>query len=204
MIPIIIKTSDTAGADVLLPAGVSTKHPDVLVITDHLISTYRQAIRYASNPPVSLKVKYLIFTNAQDSSTIVQAALLKTLEDSPPWLQIGLITNSLTSLLPTVISRCLIKHIDLETKTASSDLPKLESISEIISFAATSGKDKAKAISTLTSLILNLRNQLLVSPDASLALHLDHASQNLEAIEGNVNPVLALEDILFTLFSGNK
>lgn len=59
----------------------------------------------ASYQPYELENKYY-FINLTDSNDVVQNKLLKTLEQPPSKTSFIIIVNSLSSLLPTIISRC--------------------------------------------------------------------------------------------------
>ncbi len=89
------------------------EHPDVRVIsrdekkTAILIDDVRQEIiEESSYQPFEGKYRVFIIDNAHDLNEQSQNALLKTLEEPPPFMVIILVTSRPSELLPTVLSRC--------------------------------------------------------------------------------------------------
>jgi DNA polymerase-3 subunit delta' len=66
----------------------------------------RDLIHSLAQPPFELSRRIYLLDPAESLSLEAQNALLKTLEEPPPYALIILITSSLGSLLPTTRSRC--------------------------------------------------------------------------------------------------
>ena len=104
---------DTPPCGVCLPcrkvlAGV---HPDVSIVDDashkqlpaELIRTARAGVFIRPNEG---RRKVLIFPRAQDMNATGQNALLKLLEEPPPYAMFLLLADAAEKLLPTIRSRC--------------------------------------------------------------------------------------------------
>lgn len=61
--------------------------------------------------PYSSKYKLYIVDEAEKMNEQAQNALLKTIEEPPEYGIIMLLTNNLESLLPTILSRCIVFHL---------------------------------------------------------------------------------------------
>ncbi len=88
-------------------------HPDILQITIPVpdetsqMETMVQAIAWLNTPLFEGRQKVLIVDDASELNMHAQNALLKTLEEPPPWTTIIFITSSHIRLLPTVQSRLI-------------------------------------------------------------------------------------------------
>jgi DNA polymerase-3 subunit delta' len=71
-----------------------------------LVSQVRDLIHSLAKPPFELARRVYILDPAESLSIEAQNALLKTLEEPPPYALLILVTSSLGSLLPTTRSRC--------------------------------------------------------------------------------------------------
>ena len=61
--------------------------------------------------PYSSKYKIYIVDEAEKMNEQAQNALLKTIEEPPSYGIIMLLTNNLESMLPTILSRCIVFHL---------------------------------------------------------------------------------------------
>ena len=61
--------------------------------------------------PYSSKYKVYIVDEAEKMNEQAQNALLKTIEEPPSYGIIMLLTNNLESMLPTILSRCIVFHL---------------------------------------------------------------------------------------------
>lgn len=87
-------------------------HPDIIRVTHEKASIGVDDIRLQLNneiliKPYSSKYKIYIIDEAEKMTEQAQNALLKTLEEPPVYGLILLLTNNLSALLPTILSRCI-------------------------------------------------------------------------------------------------
>lgn len=85
--------------------------PDCLLLNQGTIEAIRQAKIWLAKKPFSGQKKIVIITEAQNLTLPAQNALLKTLEEPPAHSLIILTTPNPALLLPTVVSRCQIIHL---------------------------------------------------------------------------------------------
>lgn len=153
----------------------------------------------------------LIWIEEAHSLTLpAQHALLKTLEEPPISTIIILSTNSPSSLLPTIVSRCRLVSV-----TASEgDKLSLDELSLIksaltsspgtrLQLAATLGKKREEVKEYLTTVIITLhqvmqetKNQKSLSLLSNIS---DKAHLALTRVVGNTNVTLAIESFFLTL-----
>jgi len=87
-------------------------HPDVMLLEAEAtggaikVDQVRELLRYVSLAPYEGKYRVVILTNFENATISAANALLKTLEEPPPNAVIILTSESVESLLPTIISRC--------------------------------------------------------------------------------------------------
>ncbi len=88
-------------------------HPDVMQLTIPIpdessqMETVVQSIEWLNMPTFEGRQKILIVDDASELNMHAQNAMLKTLEEPPPWTTILFITSSYARLLPTVQSRLI-------------------------------------------------------------------------------------------------
>ncbi len=88
------------------------EHPDIhLILPDpksdqHPVAHMRQLIQEAGLPPFEAPVKIFIIHDAEKMLPASSNALLKILEEPPPYTYFILLTSQVELLLPTIISRC--------------------------------------------------------------------------------------------------
>ncbi len=86
-------------------------HPDLLVFhpeqgsKTYAMDTVRSLIQEANLPPYEEKFRYFVLDRVETMLTVHQNALLKVLEEHPPFTKFILLANSTAPLLPTVLSR---------------------------------------------------------------------------------------------------
>ena len=104
-----------------------TNNPDVKILetpkgkTKIPVEETKKLREWISIKPYQQKVKLIIVKDAQYLGADSQNTLLKTLEEPPTYAIIVLLTNSIKSLLDTVISRCKIikfENTNIEMFTA--------------------------------------------------------------------------------------
>lgn len=95
-------------------------HPDLLVFQPepgsktYAMDTVRYLIQEANLPPFEEKFRYFILDRVETMLPVHQNALLKALEEHPPFGKFILLAASTAPLLPTVLSR--VKKIFLRQK----------------------------------------------------------------------------------------
>ncbi len=123
--------------------------------------------------PLQSKTKAFIIFNAQYLTIEAQHALLKTLEEPPLHTLIILTAVNQESLLPTILSRCAIKHLVTTTMPLSVDELSLynqslmavsaKSLGARLKKAQEIGKTKEDALLWLEKTILSMRNDVLIT-----------------------------------------
>lgn len=134
-------------------------HPDIIRVTHEKPNTISvEDIRAQVNNDVGIKpysgaYKVYIIGEAEKMTVQAQNAILKTLEEPPQYAVIMLLTSSVNSLLPTILSRCVV----LNMKPVADDLVKeylMEKLqvpdykAEVCTAFARGNVGKAKALAT--------------------------------------------------------
>lgn len=105
---------------------------EIIDITEVFDKTVIDSMAEQPSPKI-----YIIDLDLVDLSK--HSFLLKTLEEPVPTVNIILLTSSLTTVLPTIQSRCHIWHMD---KYSKEDLRHFTSDEQILLYASTPGKIK--------------------------------------------------------------
>ena len=106
--------------------ALSDNHPDIIHVTHEKPNTISvDDIRAQINNDVGIKpysgpYKIYIVNEAEKMTPQAQNAILKTLEEPPAYAVILLLTTNVNSLLPTILSRCVI----LNMKPVADELVK--------------------------------------------------------------------------------
>lgn len=106
--------------------ALSDNHPDIIRVTHEKPNTISvDDIRTQVNNDVAIKPyssprKVYIINEAEKMTVQAQNALLKTLEEPPEYTVILLLTTNVNSLLPTILSRCVV----LNMKPVADELVK--------------------------------------------------------------------------------
>ncbi len=98
---------------------LNKNHPDIKIISlesNILIEHTRDVIRDIHIRPYYNGKKIYIIEDVHKMTDQAQNSLLKTLEEPPEYALIILTTNSLSALLPTIVSRCVVKKFIRNTK----------------------------------------------------------------------------------------
>lgn len=104
----------------------SGNHPDIIKVTHEKPNTIGvEDIRGKINNDIGIKpysgpYKIYIMNEGEKMTVQAQNALLKTLEEPPAYAVILILTTNVDSLLPTILSRCVV----LNMKPVSDDLVK--------------------------------------------------------------------------------
>lgn len=97
--------------------ALSNNHPDIIYITHEKPNTISvDDIRSQINGDVAIKPyqgpkKIYIMSEGEKMTVQAQNALLKTLEEPPEYAVILILTTNVNSLLPTILSRCVVLNM---------------------------------------------------------------------------------------------
>ncbi len=116
-------TADACGKCSSCMQAVSNNHPDIIRVTHEKASIGVDDVRIKINNDIQVKpysspYKIYIIDEAEKLTEAAQNALLKTIEEPPVYAVLILLTNNLSALLPTILSRC----ITLKLKAVDQDL----------------------------------------------------------------------------------
>ncbi len=75
------------------------------------VKQVREIGKFITRRPYAGDWKFIIFQNFEDASISAQNALLKTLEEAPPYVILLLTVGNTEQLLPTTVSRCEIINL---------------------------------------------------------------------------------------------
>ncbi len=100
----------------------SGNHPDIIRVTHEKLSIGVDDIRLQVNADIQVKpyegkYKIYIIDDADKLTEQAQNALLKTMEEPPEYAVILLLVSNLTSILPTILSRCVQLNLKPVDKT---------------------------------------------------------------------------------------
>ena len=99
--------------------NLSINHPDLLYLEDEEklgVEETKKIRGFLSLKPYQANIKALVIESAENLTLDAQNSLLKTLEEPPGEVVIILGVDSEYNLLPTIISRCQIEHLDSSEK----------------------------------------------------------------------------------------
>ncbi len=111
--------------------GLTKNHPDLLYLSSGEklgIAEARKIKEHFSLKPYSAKGRIVVLENGASLTIEAQNALLKTLEELPQEAILILGAQSDANLLPTILSRCQIIHLENSTSYPN---PKVEFIQDI-------------------------------------------------------------------------
>lgn len=163
-----------------------TPNPDRLIISSEKnigIGSVRTLEKFLQRKPYQENIKTAVITQADKLTLPAQQALLKTLEEPPAHSQIILLCPSENRLLPTIVSRCQVKHLpETESVPGRIEPPTAET-------AATAETAKEFVISQLRYLQYELRRH----PETTNIKLIKALNLALTALKFNVNPKLTLD-----------
>lgn len=144
-------------------------HPEIKWIEEDgavKIERVRELQREIMMKPYEGRYKVFVLCNAETMTVQAQNALLKTLEEPPPYGVLILLTSNVNSLLPTVVSRCqTLKLRPVERDRISNFLETEKEISKEAAkvIAAFSNGIPGKALSLLEDEDFNRRRNTLIA-----------------------------------------
>ena len=181
-----------------------TPNPDLLVIDPVLtigIAAVRALEKFLQRKPYQQPLKTVVITQADKLTLPAQQALLKTLEEPPAHSQIILLCQSEEQLLPTIVSRCLVKKLAAVSPT-KDELQVQEKIysqlcrvgtGQRFSLMETYAGNSETAKDFVTGQLHYLHQQLKTHPETVNVKLIKALNQALTALKFNVNPKLTLE-----------
>lgn len=181
-----------------------TPNPDRLIISSEKnigIGAVRSLEKFLQRRPYREPVKTVVVTQADKLTLPAQQALLKTLEEPPAHSQIILLCPSEDQLLPTIVSRCLVKRLAAVNPT-KDELQTQEKIysqlcragtAQRFSLIAAAAANSATAQQFVTSQLHYLHRRLKTNPETVNVKLIKALNQALAALKFNVNPKLTLE-----------
>ncbi|MCR5301195.1 MAG: DNA polymerase III subunit delta [Lachnospiraceae bacterium] len=113
--------------------AATRNHPDIITVTHDKPNTVsvedvrQQIVSDAQIKPYQSRWKIYIMNEAEKMTPQAQNAILKTLEEPPEYVVIMLLTTSKSSMLPTVLSRC----VQLDMRPVEDSVIKNYLMSEI-------------------------------------------------------------------------
>ncbi len=152
----------------------------------------------------SQNTRHAFILEAQNLSLPAQQSLLKTLEEPPLETQFILTATKSSDLLPTIISRCEVIHLqntlELSKENADSAKELLGKIStsnhaKLINLSESLSKDRGQ----LDNLLLLLESSLHSSPTNKRARAAGLVQTCINDLKANIQPQLAIEHMLFNL-----
>jgi len=168
--------------------------------------------------PYSSNYKIAVIVGAERLTIPAQNALLKILEEPPQKTMIVLSSQNSESFLETILSRCQIirlatfSQIEIDEKVISSQLPLLKAIlkagvGERMQIADKLAKDKESALVFCQAQLIIWRKKLLQEKRKEkreeILKIIRQIKKTFNYLQANVNPKLALENLLQNYPSGN-
>lgn len=159
---------------------------------------------------VSARNRRLVYLpHAESLTPAAQSALLKTLEEPPSTTTFVLATSSLSALLPTIRSRCVLVAVDSPSPGVSGDaLAILKTALTLsaggrVTLADTLGRDRKEIVEWLDTLVNSLHTKIQTSSSSRQLSFLAHcaslATNTRTALAGNVATGLAVRNFFLGL-----
>jgi DNA polymerase III delta prime subunit len=171
------------------------------------IEAVRQLNQEVSLKPYSAARSLFVIFNIDLGSIAAQNALLKLIEEPPQHAQIILTAQTLSTVLPTIQSRCRIEQSKANTQIAvahgeTSDLAELyaqlknSSLSQVIELSE-KYKERADALTLVTSMIHWLHDYTQQHPQPHHISQLERLANAENLLRKNINVRLVIEDCFF-------
>ncbi len=180
------------------------------------IKTVRELIGQAQFANYNQQTRIFVLLKIDTASIAAQNALLKIIEEPPAKTQIILTCQNLDKILPTIKSRCVLKHLktgknkpqnvstqkikNLESLAKQLTEPQNLKFSDLIEIAS-QYKDREQALTLTKNLIIILTKKNRQQPSLKLIKTIKTLNQAHQQLEGNANTSLALEHAFFKINS---
>ena len=151
--------------------------------------------------PLQSRFNTVVIHDAHNLTLPAQNALLKTLEEPPGKSVLILTTNNPELLLPTVVSRCLIKQYHTQTNLPTTKVKLFDSLNQKASLSQILAEENFNLEEYAVALREALRNAMLVpnSPPetnlTTLLTRLRNTFYSLKLTRFNVNKKLLRENL---------
>lgn len=196
----------------LKPKGEMEKDPDVHQLeseTNIKIEEVRNLERVLNLKPYDVPPKIAIILEAEKLTFEAQGALLKILEEPPGETILILTAADETNLLPTIVSRCQQIYLPPQTEFVmeKEEFEEMKRFTKEL-LAASAGKriklaekiiNREEAIVFCQKQLLFWEKVLVQKPNAKVAKILRQIQKTLKYLSANVNPKLAIENLLQSL-----
>jgi hypothetical protein len=194
-------------------------HPDVHFLNDEenplQIDDVRKMATLLALKPYQADQSIFVVFNIEKASLPAQNALLKSLEEPPAYAQIILTTRQPNKILPTILSRCILKKsVTTSIEAVPSDSAKsAEETEEVVTLLSTlengslsdifvlseNYKEREAAVAVLENLTRFLHQQNQQHPNIRQTLQIQKILETKSLLEKNVNVRLALEECFFAM-----
>jgi len=176
----------------------SPHNPDILHISeDYSIENIRQIKNFLSQKPFQSPGKIILISHAQNLAPDAQNTLLKNLEDPGPNNYFILTTPKISSLIPTIISRCLIIRLGPQPKHQNKfqfDLPKNNK--EAIDLSDQLSVNKENILPTLLQQLNHYHQSIIGSPSKKYSQTINKLIISIDMINNHIDPRFALDYFL--------
>ena len=178
-------------------AEIHEYRPDPNNITIDQIREITGIFKYASKIR-----KVIIIYDFETAKAEAQNAFLKTLEDSSEKAQFILVTGDINSLLPTVLSRCFVNKLTLES-TIIGQYDFTLSVSKLMESVTLKKRDKGESLVECDRMIGLFRSRLIHQDlkDTTSFLKLPEIIKEVIRVrqyieKNNINPQLGLDHLI--------
>lgn len=181
--------------------------PDIFVISPQktaiTIDQVRQLKKHIFQKPVKERYKFAIFEEAQKLTVEAQNALLKILEEPPEHAIIILEAKDKTELLPTILSRIIVKYTgNLNPQAGTENVLENPNPAKLLEIVAS----VTNAEAWLDNQIIALHKDLKLTIEGKKKGDFDKiiktislAKEAKQLIGASVNPKFALANLIFSL-----
>jgi hypothetical protein len=118
---------------------------------------------FARIPPIRAQRKVVLFEEADRMNSDSANALLKLLEEPPPFLKFVLVTNVISRILPTILSRCVV--LGLEAPAVNRNAQDLRSMLPHLAHLVLATPEREEQFRELLTLVGQPRAALRLSED---------------------------------------
>lgn len=198
--------------------SLNRPHPDLLSIQPDpsvRIRHIREVQQFLSRKPYQANIKAVVIAEAEKMTIPAQNAFLKTLEEPPEDSLIFLCSPNEELLLPTIVSRCQVIHLNQnnqlinDQKLLTSHFSLLKSllqakVGERLKLIEPYEKTREEALKFCEEMIIMLRNGLInktkpISNNLQLATIIKSFQQAFNLLQANINVKLVMGNLVINL-----
>lgn len=203
---ILLVTPDShAALNQYLNIDVTNTNLDTLLLQSEKsigIDDVKNAKRFAATPPIMSPQKYILIPDASRLTTEAQNALLKLLEEPPPYLNIVLAITNLHQLLETITSRCqIVTDTQVKSVVQAPDVltPLLTQSPKARLDSLPPTPSKETAIDFCRQLIQSADRLVRQNPSSSFSKNLEILLDCQTQLTQNTNPTLTVTNSVLSL-----